>query len=319
MFDYAILETVITYISVAEASANSSWDEQDLMYLCERGMLNARRVGEVWYVRSDELPKLETPAVRAELRERIRSLQAETAQARRRARTHQGIHSLSRSLVGVLLLMLTGAATTIAWGLLEQRPIAWSGFLDEAVAEQRPAPAATTDRSLTGPALAATAAAGDAGSQLLSSLQNYLQAVPELIVLARDRVLLNWQNFLGMNPVEPSRPQPAPVAFPSLTASSTNELEQYIGQYISSEFQKLITQLRSGSAGPSSGPGAGVVVIPSIGSVQGDAAILQRIQSSFSDQVRIELDPSGTSGVITPLFGGASNERYLFLLTPVRR
>ncbi len=60
----------------------------------------------------------------------------------------------------------------------------------------------------------------------------------------------------------------------------------------------------------------GIAVIPSSDSMENEL-IKQRIQASFSDEVRIEIDESGTAGVITPIFKNASSKDFVYVLVPV--
>ncbi len=42
------------------------------------------------------------------------------------------------------------------------------------------------------------------------------------------------------------------------------------------------------------------------------------IQNSFSDEVAVRPDQSGTSGVITPVFRKNSGEDFLYVLVPLK-
>ena len=61
------------------------------------------------------------------------------------------------------------------------------------------------------------------------------------------------------------------------------------------------------------GPGQGLIVAPK-GSV--DSADISR---SFSDEVVVEPDPTGQSGVITPIFQTGAGQPYIYILTPITR
>ena len=62
----------------------------------------------------------------------------------------------------------------------------------------------------------------------------------------------------------------------------------------------------------------GLAVAPASGSDEQDEAMKQRIRESFSDEVRIEPDESGTSGVITPVFRKAKGDDFIYVLVPVQ-
>ena len=62
----------------------------------------------------------------------------------------------------------------------------------------------------------------------------------------------------------------------------------------------------------------GLAVAPASGSDEQDEAMKQRIRESFSDEVRIEPDESGGSGVITPVFRKAKGDDFIYVLVPVQ-
>jgi len=63
----------------------------------------------------------------------------------------------------------------------------------------------------------------------------------------------------------------------------------------------------------------GVVAFPSTGNADTDAALRARVAQSFSDQVKVTLDTSGGTGIITPIFKNAlRSEDYMFVLVPVK-
>ena len=66
-------------------------------------------------------------------------------------------------------------------------------------------------------------------------------------------------------------------------------------------------------------PSQGIAVVPSAGSVAADATQKQNIQSSFSDQVEVHADKSGTAGVITPVFKGSLGKDFLYVMVPVKK
>lgn len=63
----------------------------------------------------------------------------------------------------------------------------------------------------------------------------------------------------------------------------------------------------------------GMVVAPGTNSKEGDAALVQRIKDSFSDEVSVNPDKSGTSGVITPVFKKTSGDDFVYVLVPVQQ
>jgi hypothetical protein len=63
----------------------------------------------------------------------------------------------------------------------------------------------------------------------------------------------------------------------------------------------------------------GMVVVPSTGSAESDAAVKARIANMFSDPVKVQLDETKQSGVITPNFTTGDSSNYLFLLAPIKQ
>ena len=75
------------------------------------------------------------------------------------------------------------------------------------------------------------------------------------------------------------------------------------------------------SSAPSENPslGQGMAVLPSSGSSDVDAAAKQQVQDSFSDQVNVSADKSGTAGVITPVFKDTAGKNFMYVLVPVKK
>lgn len=62
----------------------------------------------------------------------------------------------------------------------------------------------------------------------------------------------------------------------------------------------------------------GIVVIPRQDEGSIDAETIQRIQNSFSDEVDVRPDGSGTAGIITPVFRQAKGADYVYVMVPVK-
>lgn len=60
----------------------------------------------------------------------------------------------------------------------------------------------------------------------------------------------------------------------------------------------------------------GIAVVPSLGQSDKQEAIKNNIRNTFSDEVEVIPDNSGTSGVITPVFKKVSKENYVYVLVP---
>jgi hypothetical protein len=57
--------------------------------------------------------------------------------------------------------------------------------------------------------------------------------------------------------------------------------------------------------------------VPSTGSVVKDEQMKKDIRNSFSDQIEITPDSSGTAGVITPVFRQAKGKDFIYVMVPV--
>ncbi len=66
-------------------------------------------------------------------------------------------------------------------------------------------------------------------------------------------------------------------------------------------------------------PGAreGMVVVPSLGSDEENAEFEARVRNSFSDEVEVSLNESGSSGVISPVFRSGKEDEYMFVMVPL--
>lgn len=61
----------------------------------------------------------------------------------------------------------------------------------------------------------------------------------------------------------------------------------------------------------------GLAVVPSTNSAAKDEEIKNKIKESFSDEVVVKPDNSGTSGIITPVFKEAKGSDFIYVLVPV--
>jgi hypothetical protein len=62
----------------------------------------------------------------------------------------------------------------------------------------------------------------------------------------------------------------------------------------------------------------GIVLTSSTGSSDEDDAMKQKIRGSFSDDVEINKDNSGTAGVITPVFKDTKGKDFIYVMVPVK-
>lgn len=62
----------------------------------------------------------------------------------------------------------------------------------------------------------------------------------------------------------------------------------------------------------------GIVLTSSVGSEAGDDDLKSKIKGSFSDEVQINPDNSGTAGVITPVFKDTKGKDFVYVMVPVK-
>ncbi len=62
----------------------------------------------------------------------------------------------------------------------------------------------------------------------------------------------------------------------------------------------------------------GMVVAPSTGDPTQDAARTEQLRATFSDDVAVHPDQSGTAGVITPVFRKSNGKDFMYVLVPVK-
>lgn len=62
----------------------------------------------------------------------------------------------------------------------------------------------------------------------------------------------------------------------------------------------------------------GIVLTSSVGSEVGDDVLKQQIRGSFSDEVEVRPDQSGTAGVITPVFKDTKGKDFVYVMVPVK-
>lgn len=149
----------------------------------------------------------------------------------------------------------------------------------------------------------------------------FIVDTPANLKFLGERLVVNWQNFLGLAPAGTSALTTGTSTSPFLTPETVDDWSQLIEQLVEERLRQerlaLGLPVSFSNVNPPSGT-PGLVVVPSTGNAQSDELIRQRIQASFSDRVVIEFDQSGLSGSVQPLFQNFRGSRYLFLLTPLR-
>lgn len=167
----------------------------------------------------------------------------------------------------------------------------------------------------------AQVSASDILAGWLEELTYFFSSLPTKLDLLRDRLVANWQRFLGVAPpvlvepvaVTPEDLPPMPTNTPSLTST---EIQKLIDERVAAQLRQLSRSISTAGGGSAN---SGLVVVPSTGDDENDQVLRQRIDQAFSDRVVVSFDPSGLTGIITPIFRRVAGDNYLFLLTPVRQ
>lgn len=153
--------------------------------------------------------------------------------------------------------------------------------------------------------------------QLQTIGQNWLINIQDFLNLFFQKIVRNWQFFLNGGLATSG----AAGQYLNLNENTRAILKQEIAEELRSEFnQYLKLQGETGQTSEENGglPNRGLIVVPSGGEPSSDAALKNNLQNMFSDEVRVNFDPSGQTGVITPIFRRAPGNNYLFILTPIK-
>lgn len=105
----------------------------------------------------------------------------------------------------------------------------------------------------------------------------------------------------------------APRFLSSEAVASAASVSQEFVEKVFSFFNKPTSVVKTDSTQPEFN---GLAVAPASGSIEGDETIKQRIKDSFSDEVQVQLDDSGTSGIVTPVFKRGKGDDFIYVLVP---
>jgi len=103
---------------------------------------------------------------------------------------------------------------------------------------------------------------------------------------------------------------------------STSEIFSKYGLWLEKNIDQQIVKIKTyiayvrgmGKTPLAETNGNGMVVVPS---TKNDDALKEKIKTSFSDEVNVELTDEG-SGIITPIFKAREGEKYLYIMVPVK-
>ncbi|OHA59510.1 MAG: hypothetical protein A2589_01450 [Candidatus Vogelbacteria bacterium RIFOXYD1_FULL_46_19] len=143
----------------------------------------------------------------------------------------------------------------------------------------------------------------------------------------KDRVgqaISNWTRFLGFgsDDLENKSTSTVPTNLPRLSPITKEEMRQQLLDDLEMQFAGTIAELRQGSSPqvlkPASSGQEGLVVVPAGLAGEDLEDIRVKLEAMFSDPVEVSFEADGRAGIITPQFKNATDQDYLFLLTPIR-
>lgn len=107
-------------------------------------------------------------------------------------------------------------------------------------------------------------------------------------------------------------------AFDSIASSLSNGYKSVVSFFTSPARLAMNNDKHFGDVTVSEVTPNGIVLTSSTGSSDEDDAMKQKIRGSFSDDVEINKDNSGTAGVITPVFKDTKGKDFIYVMVPVK-
>ncbi len=161
--------------------------------------------------------------------------------------------------------------------------------------------AALSGERIQSTVLSASLHIGTQTALLLDVPLNILRALWDTISsfarMSIDLIRHNWGSFVSGN-------------------SATEQLPPLDRAALKAELKKeLLREMTATSVGQHQG----IVVTKSNGDPATDAVTVKNIQEAFSDDVTVELDASGKSGIIRPVFLSGKIQEYLYIMVPLER
>lgn len=139
--------------------------------------------------------------------------------------------------------------------------------------------------------------------------QNFGPASKDNFKYFSQKISNNWSTFLNGD---------ASVTISGFSEQTREALKEEITNQLR---QELMGTLGGGQVTqPQITPAnRGLVVVPSTDNEVSDQEVRNNLQNVFSDQVRVNFDASGRTGVITPVFRTTAGSNYLFILAPIKQ
>ena len=118
-------------------------------------------------------------------------------------------------------------------------------------------------------------------------------------------IVIKWSQFLGLAPTTPATPDLANLR-EQIKQEVLDELSRQASSTSADASDLKISQSR-------------LAAFPSTGSTTQDQITENNLRQAFADPVDVQVDPSGTAGVVRPIFrDGRRGGNYVFVLTPAK-
>jgi len=322
------------YISAKRASDISDYSSDYIGQLCRAQKLDCRMIGHSWFVTEESLKTHKENVLKDEIcRNRLDNLRGKKNQAKQAA---------TEAVIVQLPTFIADSADTFP----KASPEISQEILPEASKEKVDDEYASLARSVmlrrilnpvivvclvfgitVGTIFTSTHMSTDSGQGNNSA--SVYDAVKSIFAFIRDEydtvlALFGHGSTLTLNTelVSPNTRQVPPLSpssvslDPPIASSAAPAIP-----IVTPDTAKTVTQTSDATTKKiptNSDPGSGMAVVPSTGGVNMDDVLKKKIQGSFSDQVDVRPDVSGTAGVITPVFREAKGKDFIYVMVPVK-
>lgn len=150
-----------------------------------------------------------------------------------------------------------------------------------------------------------------AGESIVTKVNNFFSTTVGTVGNYWGRVVFRWRVFLGLEQSD------TVVADGSGYTADDRAALQSVKAGVDEILRQLADRPIASSNVQSSVEPGGMVVVPSSGDANTDAVIKANIANMFSDEVVVNPDGTGRSGVITPVFRSGAGNDYLYILAPI--
>lgn len=328
MKDALILEHK-TYISARRAAEVTGYTSDYVGQLCRAGKIESKVVGRSWFVLEESLlnHKLVNDQVKTNKKtaKKRRDLQAQQERREIREEKFRTIEKLSPPL-----LLLTERAYS-----LSVQPIIVSKIVEEAKSSFKYEPIKSPlmpllkKKNLEVKFVPAVFSIRNTFSSISISNKitsyNFADDFAAVVILLVAIIgggffMQSSLSSLNQNTNYSSQASIASVSKDILNsiAKGWDQISNKVASYFGKDNSQLVVENIPSQKDSRELGFNGIAVVPSTNSLEKDELIKQRIRDSFSDEIQIHPDQSGTSGVITPVFRKATEDNFVYVLVPIQ-